>query len=120
MEQPNRIQTKITPEGLIAEISTKNDVNYDQNTTNNIKLQELYKHKRLNSEINDILKISTIPYNLHEFAIQSHNFYSSKYSKIESKPTPAQSLRNKLKALLDHNFISLPQTSLFVFFLMDG
>ena len=115
MEQRNRVQTKITVEGLVLEICTKNKqiMQANQNAYNNFA--ELYANRRLNSEFSAILKFSNLPKSLLSLTAYAHDFFSAKHFPAASNPFSPQSLQIYLNSLVSHSFTSIEEVATRVF-----
>ena len=111
MEQGSRVQTKITAEGLVLEISTKNERITTALPTANNYYSELNTNRRLNCELSTILKFTKLPNSLLELSTAAHNFYTRKYSNASKVTLLLDHLRTSLSLLVNHSCASIPEAS---------
>ncbi len=96
----NRVQVKLTAEGLILAISTENSPISPAGRNANINFGELYANGRLNSELGAILKFSKIPNSLLGLAAAAHDHFAAKHLHHDPESFPVQPLRSYLSLLV--------------------
>ena len=107
MEQGNRVHMKLTAEGLVVEIPTKNDqISIPEAKANNY-FEEFYANRRLNSELINILKFSKLPNSLQELSTAAHDYYNAKHVRNNDPSFPAHSLRAYLNLLVSKSYSSV-------------
>ena len=116
MENTNRVQTKITSQGLVIQIYPKTIPNSTPHTITHTE-KYIYPVSKVNAEIYNIFKFSPISNSLLGLSTLSHDLYKKKHSEQVQMPIESNSLRTLLRLLFGKSHFDIDLQSLEATFL---